>query len=229
VGTSVAVATTSAASDVRASTVSGPTVRTPAPERATVRAGDSAAVAAASTAQGFVGIATELTTIRDLSGPAGDPDTPFVNVLSNLSPGAPPVLRLGGNSGDNCQWAIPGMKPAPSLHCTLTPGWASDVKALLTSLGGKAILGVTLKVGANVNTKIAGAEVADFDRDLGPNLIDAFELGNEPEFYPLSVVNGQRGIDTIADYDKKFSSVASALGNAPLAGPSSGSPHWGGG
>jgi hypothetical protein len=51
-------------------------------------------------------------------------------------------------------------------------------------------------------------------------------LGNEPEFYPLSVVNGGRGIDTIADYGKKFSKVASVLGGAPLAGPSSGSPHW---
>jgi hypothetical protein len=230
VGAPVAIGAASVAADTRPTTmpaaVSGPTVRTPASERAIVRAGGIAPVAPTSTAQGFLGIATELTTIRDLSGPAGDPDTPFVKLMSNLSPGAPPLLRLGGNSGDNCQWAIPGMKPAPYLYCTLTPGWASDVRALLTSLGGKAILGVTLKVGANINTKIASAEVADFVRYVGPNLIDAFELGNEPEFYPLSVVNGQRGIDTIADYERKFSSVASALGNAPLAGPSSGSPHW---
>ena len=230
VGVPAAIEVPSVAADtqstIKPAAVSGPTMRTPASERATVRAGGIAPVAPTSTAQGFLGIATELTTIRDLSGPAGDPDIPFVNLLSNLSPGAPPLLRLGGNSGDNCQWAIPGMKPAPHLYCTLTPEWASDVKALLSSLGGKAILGVTLKVGADINTKIASAEIADFDRDLGANLIDAFELGNEPEFYPLSVVNGQRGIDTIADYGKKFSSVASALGHAPLAGPSSGSPHW---
>ena len=193
---------------------------------ATVKVGGPAAVAATSTAQGFLGIATELNTITTLAGPAADPDAPFVQLLSNLSPGAPSLLRLGGNSGDNCQWAIPGMKPAPYLYCTLTPGWASDVRALLTSLGGKAILGVTLKVGADINTRIASAEVADFDRYVGAKLIDAFELGNEPEFYPLSVVNGQRGIDTIADYGKKFSAVASALGGAPLAGPSSGSTHW---
>jgi hypothetical protein len=42
-----------------------------------------------------------LTTIRDLSGPAGDQDTPLVNLVSNLSPGAPRLLRLGGNSGDS--------------------------------------------------------------------------------------------------------------------------------
>ena len=182
-------------------------------------------MAATSTAQGFLGIATELNTIPTLAGPAADPDAPFVQLLRNLSPGAPSLLRLGGNSGDDSWWPIPGMKKVPYLY-PLTPQWGADVHALLTALGGKAILGVTLKVGSNINAKVASAEVADFDRYVGPSLIDAFELGNEPEFYPLSVVNGQRGIDTIADYGKKFSTVASALGGAPLAGPSSGSTHW---
>jgi hypothetical protein len=202
-------------------TVSGPTVRTPAPERTTVRAGGTAAVAATSTAQGFLGIATELTTIPTLSGSAADPDTPFLQLLRNLSPGAPLLLRLGGVSADDSWWAIPGMKKPPYLY-TLTPRWGADVQALLTALGGKAILGVNLKE----DSKIASAEVADFNRYVGASLIDDFELGNEPEFYPLSVVNGLRGHDTIADYGKKFSNIASALGGAPLAGPGSGSPHW---
>ncbi len=206
-------------------TASGPTVRTPASERATVRAGGAAAVAATSTAQGFVGIATELTTIPTLSGSAADPDTPFVNLLRDLSPGAPFLLRLGGVSADDSWWAIPGMTEPPWIY-TLTPRWGADVQALLEALGGKAILGVTLKEDPKINSKIASAEVADFNRYVGASLIDDFELGNEPEFYPLSVVNGQRGIDTIADYGKKFSHVASALGGAPLAGPGSGSPHW---
>ena len=125
-------------------TVSGPTVRTPASERATVRAGGAAAVAATSTAQGFLGIATELTTIPTLSGSAADPDTPFLHLLRNLSPGAPILLRLGGNSADDSWWAIPGMKKPPYLY-TLSPRWGADVRALLKALGGKAILGVNLK------------------------------------------------------------------------------------
>jgi hypothetical protein len=205
--------------------VSGPTVSTPASERATVRAGGTAPVAATSTAQGFLGIATELTTIPTLSGSAADPDTPFLHLLRNLSPGAPFLLRLGGVSADDSWWAIPGMKKPPFLY-TLTPRWGADVRALLKSLGGKAILGVNLKESPEINSKIASAEVADFNRYVGASLIDDFELGNEPEFYPLSVLNGQRGSDTIADYGKKFSHVASALGGAPLAGPDSGSPHW---
>src|ERR1700722_6474576 len=153
VGAPVAIAIASAQSSVPdgttspTTTVSRPTVRTPASERATVRAGGAAAVAATSTAQGFLGIATELTTIPALSGSAADPDTPFVNLLRNLSPGAPFLLRLGGVSGDDSWWAIPGMK-APFYLYTLTPRWGVDVQALLKALGGKAILGVTLKVGS---------------------------------------------------------------------------------
>jgi hypothetical protein len=232
VGAPVAIATGSAAAGTRApgtassaTTVSAVTVRTPASETATVRAGGAAAVPATSTAQGFLGIATELTTIPNLSGSATDPDTPFLNLLRSLSPGAPFLLRLGGVSADDSWWAIPGMKMPPYLH-TLTPRWGADVQALLTALGGKAILGVDLKEDPKINSKIAIAEVADFDRYVGAGLIDEFELGNEPEYYPLSVVNGQRGIDTIADYTKKFSHIASLLGEAPLAGPGSGSPHW---
>jgi hypothetical protein len=202
-------------------TVSGPTVRTPASERAAVTAGGTATVAATPTAQGFLGIATELNKITTLSGSASDPDTPFVHLLRNLSRGAPFLLRLGGNSADDSWWAIPGMKQPPYIY-TLTPQWGADVHALLTALGGKAILGVNLEK----DSRVASAEVAHFDRYVGANLIDAFELGNEPEFYPLSVVNGLRGQDTIAAYGKKFSTIASALGRAPLAGPGSGSPHW---
>jgi hypothetical protein len=207
-------------------TVSGPTVHTPASERATVRAGGAAAVAATSTAQGFLGIATELNTIPALSGSAVDPDTPFVHLLRNLSPGAPFLLRLGGNSGDFSWWAIPGMKKPPYLY-TLTPRWGANVHALLTALGGKAILGVNLKEGSKTDSKIASAEVADFNRYVGASLIDAFELGNEPKFYPSSVAQRRvPGHYTIADYGRKFSTVASALGGAPLAGPGSGSPRW---
>lgn len=225
VGAPVAIAAASAAADMQATTVSRPTVRTPASARATVRVGGTAAVAATSTAQGFLGIAAEVDTISDLSGSVADPDTPFVNLLRNLSRGAPFLLRLGGNSGDDSWWPIPGMKKPPYLY-TLTPRWGADVRALLEALGAKTILGATLKEDPKINAKIASAEVADFDRYVGASRIDEFELGNEPEFYPLSVVNGQRGLDTIADYGKKFSHIASALGEAPLAGPGSGSPHW---
>jgi hypothetical protein len=228
VGAPVAIAVASAAAVTPAARTlaSGRTVRTPASEMATIRAGGPVAVAATSTSQGFLGIATELNTIPTLSGSPADPDTPFLNMLRNLSPGAPVLLRLGGNSGDDSWWPFPGVKRLPYLY-TLTPRWGADVQALLTALGGKAIIGVNLEERPKMDSKIASAEVADFDRYVGASLIDAFELGNEPEFYPLFEVTGRgRRIDTIAEYGKEFSKIASALDRAPLAGPSSGSPHW---
>ncbi len=228
VGVPAAIASAPAAAGTQTTTVTGPTVRTPASETATVRAAGPAALAATSTAQGFLGIATSFSTIPALSGPAADPDTPFVNLIRNLSPGAPPLLRLGGNTADDSWWPIPGMKTPPNLY-SLTPRWGANVQALLTALGGKAILGVNLEEGPKLDARIAPAEVADFNRYVGGSLIDSFELGNEPEFFPLSVVNGvrgQRGPDTFAAYGKKFSRIAAELGGAPLAGPGSVGPEW---
>jgi hypothetical protein len=185
-------------------------------------------VAATSTTEGFLGIATELNTIPTLAGPAADPDTPFVNLLRNLSPGAPSLLRLGGNSGDASWWPVPGLKER--YLYTLTPRWGTDVRAMLTALGGRAILGLNLEAGS----RITSAEVTDFDRYVGANLIDAFELGNEPEFYSWTQVGRHgRTHDPTAAYDKRFAyygkvfaRVDLALGGAPLAGPGTGSTNW---
>jgi hypothetical protein len=207
-----------------AAVAGGPTARTPASESAAVRVGGPAAVAATSTVQGFLGISTSLSTITTLSGSAGDPDTPFVNLLKNLSPGAPSVLRLGGVGTDDSWWPIPGMKERYLYK--LTPRWAADVRAMLTAVGGKAILGVNLE---SDSKRLASTEVADFDRYVGPSLIDSFELGNEPEFFPVALPKGHPPHDypyKIAHYGTEFSNIASALGSAPLAGPASGAPNW---
>jgi hypothetical protein len=192
--------------------------------RATVRAGGPAAVAATSSAQGFLGISTSLSTITALSGSAGDPDLPFVNLVKNLSPGAPSVLRLGGVGTDDSWWPIPGMKQRYLYK--LTPRWAADVRAMLTAAGAKAILGVNLE---SDSQRLASTEVAAFDRYVGPGLIEDFELGNEPEFFPVALPRGHPPHDypyKIAHYGTEFSKIASALGGAALAGPASGAPNW---
>lgn len=191
----------------------------------TITVGGLAAVAPSSTAQGFLGMATSFSTISVLEGHATDPDVAFQHLLENLSPGAPFQLRLGGVSADTSWWAVPGMKK-PRWLSTLTPRWGADLNSLLTSVGGQVILGVNLEQAPKINAAIATAEVADFDRYVGTNLIDAFELGNEPEYWPLSVVTGGRGHDTIAAYGKKFSEIAGQLTGAPLAGPASVGKVW---
>jgi hypothetical protein len=191
----------------------------------TVRVGGAAAVAPTSTTQGFLGIATSYSTIAALEGTTTDPDVAFQHLLENLSPGAPFQLRLGGVSADTSWWAVPGMKQ-PRYLSTLTPRWATNLRGLLTAVGGRTILGVNLEEPPSISPRIARAEVAGFNRYIGSDLIQAFELGNEPEYFPLSVVNGGRGHDTIAAYGQKFSQIAAQLRGAPLAGPASVGKVW---
>jgi hypothetical protein len=97
---------------------------------------------------------------------------------------------------------------------------------MLTAVGGKAILGVNLE---SDSKRLASTEVADFDRYVGPGLIDVFELGNEPEFFPVALPEAHPPHDypyKIAHYGTEFSNIASALGSAALAGPGTGAPNW---
>ncbi len=214
-------------------TLTGPTLRTPAGLAATVRAGTFASVAPTSRAQGFLGIASEISTITALSGTAEHLDTPFVNLLKALSPGAPFLLRMGGDSADWAWWALPGVKPPAGIRYTITPKWGADVKALLTALGGKAFVGVNLELDSE---RVAAYEVKQYEKYLGASLIDGFEVGNEPElygafnYYKLANGTGVKGRVpghyTIADYARDFTKLASGLGNVPIVGPSSGSPTW---
>jgi hypothetical protein len=183
---------------------------------AVIHVGRPLRVARTPAAQGFLGIATSLSTIPILSGSATDPDIPFRHLLSNLSPGAPMLLRLGGVSADTSWWAVRGIKKPPYLY-TLTPRWGGDVHSLLNSLGARAILGVNLQASPRIEPTVARVEVAEFERYLGASRIDAFELGNEPE---------REVGTTIAGYGKQFSHIASMLGGAPLAGPASVGSVW---
>ncbi len=188
--------------------------------------GGDADVAPTSTTEGFVGVATEISSILALAGPASDPDKALVSLLRNLSPGAPFSLRLGGQSTDGSWWPIRGVK---GPRYAMTPRWGARVRALLTAVGGRAILGVDLRKNS---PEIARAEVAGYDRYVGVRLIDAFELGNEPEAYNLGVSGVFGHLHRLSfsrlfvRYGKRFGHVASALGDAALAGPATGSPYW---
>ncbi|WP_249010319.1 glycosyl hydrolase family 79 C-terminal domain-containing protein [Conexibacter sp. DBS9H8] len=236
-GTSTAAITTavhaSRAASLSPTTLTGPTTSTPATARADVQVGTPAPVAPTSAAQGFVGIATELSTITHLSGSATHQNGAFVQLLRNLSPGSPLLLRLGGDSSDWSWWAVPGMAKPRAIRYTITPQWAAAVKSLLQAVGGKAILGVNLELDS---PRVAAYEAREYERTLGPQLIDALELGNEPElyaafnYYRLPDGRGVKGRVfghyTIADYGRDFSHIAAGLGSDPIAGPSSGSPTW---
>jgi hypothetical protein len=226
-------ATATTSGPLTVATGTGRTHITPAGATAAVSVGGEAPVPATATKQSFLGIATEISTITSLSGTPADSDSAFVQLLRNLAPGAPFLLRLGGDSADWSWWKVPGMKQPAAIRYTMTAAWGADVKALLSALGAKALLGVNLELDSK---RVAAYEVAQYEKAVGPQLIDGLELGNEPELYAafnyyrtkqgVGVTGRPFGHYTLADYARDFTHIASALGNIPLVGPSSGSAAW---
>jgi hypothetical protein len=184
---------------------------------------------------GFVGVSMEycelLPGIVDhqlLSGDLPTASGVLSNLIAGLAPGQRPVLRLGGDSSDHGYWA-PTAQPARTLgHCpfhryALSPAIVGAVSALARSLDARLIIGLNLK---SHDPMLAAAEAAALSRALDPPLysfIDAFEIGNEPDLYPIyGAATG------FAQYLSDFSAWAAAaraaagLPTATVAGPSLG-------
>jgi hypothetical protein len=189
--------------------------------------------AAPAVAPGFVGISTELKNLLVYAGtnPAAL-DKPFEQLLRNLSPTSPPVLRLGGDSSDWTWWPVPGMARPGGARYSLSTAWTNVAKALATGIGGKLIVGLNAEANS---TRLAAYEAQQLETNLGPGTVSAFELGNEPELYSgFAWYKGHDGEPiygrphgyTLAQYAQDFEALSRGLSKYPIAGPSSGSPNW---
>jgi hypothetical protein len=140
------------------------------------------------------------------------------------------VLRFGGDSADRAYWA-PGAREAGGLrHCpyrpfALGPSIIGAVSALARSLDAHVILGLSMRAH---QLSLAATEAAALSRALDPpplygDLVDAFEIGNEPDLYPLYSVRG--GFDRYLTDFGVWTEVARAAASDPgatVAGPSLG-------
>ncbi len=189
-------------------------------------------LAAPPVAPGYVGISTEIKNLFVYAGtnPAAL-DAPFEQLLRNLSPTDPPVLRLGGDSSDWSWWPVPGMAKPGGIRFSLSPAWTSVARALVSAVGGKLIVGANMEANS---ARLAAYEIRRLAEGLGAS-VEAFELGNEPELYSGFAwykntagepVFGRPHGYTLADYAQDFATISRAVGHYPIAGPSSGSPHW---
>jgi hypothetical protein len=105
-------------------------------------------------------------------------------------------------------------------------------RQLAGALGGKLILGVNLEAGS---AQIAAAEAQALESNVGRHSIAALEIGNEPELYgSFGWYKSASGVQIpgrphgygLPQFIQDFTSFAAAMPGDPLAGPSSGSPHW---
>ncbi len=180
---------------------------------------------------GFVGVSFEYRAMHQYTG--RDPraiDPVLLSLLQGLAPGQSPVIRIGGNSTDDTWWPIRGMIPQGGIYYRLTKGWLRTTQALAADLNAKLILGINLAAGRSA---IAAAEGRAFVSGIGRRYIQALEIGNEPDLYPIfywyrdrrgHVYRRRSRAYDLASYTKQFSQWARALPNIPLAGPAVSGP-----
>ena len=87
---------------------------------------------------GFVGLSTELYAIPSFAGEDPNALNPaFLQLVRNLTPGARPVIRLGGDSTDWVWWPVPHTKTPPGIRYTLTPRWMQITKAFVKATNAR--------------------------------------------------------------------------------------------
>jgi hypothetical protein len=158
-------------------------------------------------------------------------DPVFLQLVRNLDPGQSPVIRIGGDSADWAWVRASGTAKPLGARVTIRQNLLSVLRALGTHLDARLILGLNLEAD---NVRVARAEALAFVRSIGRAHIRAFEIGNEPELYPVlgwyhlngQSIPGRRPRYDLAKYEREFRRFAARLPSLPLAGPSSGLPSW---
>jgi hypothetical protein len=186
-----------------------------------------------SMAPGFVGVSFEYRALHQYTGRDPRAINPALEgLLKGLAPGQSPVIRVGGDSTDGTWWPIRGTIAPAGVYYSLTKGWLRTTKALAADLNAKLILGINLATG---RPAIAAAEGKAFMSGIGKRYIDALEIGNEPDLYPVfpwykdrrgHVYRARGPKYSLADYTRQFTQWSRALPNVPLAGPALSGPSW---
>ena len=217
-----------------------PTPPTPAPTAPPPTTSPPVAVHVSDTAvgrpipPGFVGFSFEYQAIREYTGSNPRAINPvLVQLIRNLSPGQSPVLRIGGNSADETWWPIHAIRCTPGITYTLTPSWLATTRALAVKTGGRLVLDLNLKLDSAAE---ASAEARAFQTGIGLSNIEAFEIGNEPELYPITPYYYE-GPNTFPifprprtyhfhAYAQEMTAFSKQVHGTAFAGPATGSFAW---
>ena len=178
---------------------------------------------------GFLGFSIEFQALRKYTGLNPNAVNPvFESLVQGLAAGAPPVIRIGGESADVTWLPTPGIPKPPGVSFNLTPSWLATTRTLATSLGAQLIFGLNL---AGNNPALAAAEARAVLRQIGRDRVQAFEIGNEPNLFnvipwyhnaagkPITARGPGYGFSSFAS---DFERSSRALPPVPLAGPAYG-------
>ena len=184
--------------------------------------------------RGFLGLSFEYRAIEAYAGSDPDALNPVLEkLISNLSPGQPPRIRIGGDSTDWTWWPVPHMRQPLGVSYTITKQWLAVTRALATALGARLILGINLEADS---APLAAAEAQALSDGIGARAISALEPGNEPELYRSwgwycssadRPVTGRPSSYDFPAFVQDFSNITTAIPrDLPLAGPTVGIHTW---
>jgi hypothetical protein len=178
---------------------------------------------------GFLGLSIEFQALPSYTGLDPHAINPvFESLVQGLAAGAPPVIRIGGDSSDVTWLPTPRIAKPPGVSFNLTPRWLATTHALAKNLGARIIFGLNLA--ANVPA-LAAAEARVALSRLGSSRVQALEIGNEPNVYTVvpwyHTPAGTPVTPRPPNYDFKvfagdFRRESQALPAFPLAGPAYG-------
>jgi hypothetical protein len=193
---------------------------------------------------GFVGLGLEYRSVPAFAGTDPAHVNPvLVQLIRNLDRGQHPLFRIGGQSSDRTWWPVRGIKRSPGITYSLNPRWMAVTKALAEATGARLIAGINLE---DDSTRVAAVEARALLRGLGSGVVQALELGNEPELYHVVPWYNERHGVPIPWYIRRYASPVysrppgydftafsgdfvrfqRALPRVALAGPATGNFRW---
>ncbi len=182
---------------------------------------------------GFLGVGVEYATFERYAGDdANAIDPVFEQLIRNLSPGQTPQLRIGGDTSDWAWWPVPGMAAPPTTWFSLTPAWVDVARTFAQAVGARLIMGINLKADS---VTVAVTMSQQLLARMGTGLIQALELGNEPEIFssfgghPTTPGPGVPPYNPPYDFGvflDAFTRIAAAMPRFPLAGPAFTGTMW---
>ena len=175
-----------------------------AADTVTVTVGGAALPLALPLPGNFASLSMEVPDALKFFGPASSPNAAFanlMNMLRNVSGGAGPSIRIGGNSADtSLWWERPSQPLPPNQTYAITRVDLLAYAAALPLWAGRAVLDTNFYLQDDV-TRVSD-HVTSVGEFIGWDLVEGVEVGNEVEIYHDSGYRPQSWSE--ADYEREF-------------------------
>jgi hypothetical protein len=190
----------------------------------------------------FVGLAFTYSALAQWLSPTGPADPALVGLIRGLTPSGRPSMRIGGESADRSWWPIQGYSRPIGITYNLGPAWTGPARRLAQATDARLLLGLELEAD---RPRIDAVEARELLRRIGSRYIQSFQIGNEPNLYPVipwyRVLDGRPviwysklGAPVYArspsygpsQFAAEVAAIMHAIPNYPIAGPETNIISW---